>query len=65
MFVTARQRSFAFEAKTSLTLTCLRVSIAITEHHFHKRLGKERVYFILLLTVHHPGRSGQEPGGRR
>lgn len=58
MFVTTRQRSFAFEAKTSLTLICLRVSIAITEHHFHKRLGKERVYFAAYSPPSREVRAG-------
>ena len=40
------------------------VSIAVIKCHDQKQLGKERIYFILQLVVHHSGKAGQEPGVR-
>ena len=38
----------------------LRVSVTVVKHHDQNQVGDERVYFILQLVVHHPGKSGQE-----
>jgi hypothetical protein len=38
----------------------IRVSVAVLKHHDQKSLRKERLYFILQLIFHHPGKSGQE-----
>jgi hypothetical protein len=40
------------------------VSIAVIKCHDQKQLGKERVYFVVQLVVHHSGKAGQEPGVR-
>ena len=42
------------------------VSVSVMEHHDQKQLENERVYFILhfQVTIHHSGKSGQEPGGK-
>lgn len=58
---------FHVEFLTGLSCRCLilvRISIAMKKYHDQKRLGEERRYFLLLLAVHHPGKSGQEPGDR-
>lgn len=47
------------------------VKVLITEIKYHdqQQLGEEKVYFILYLVVHYPGKSGQElkaePRGRK
>jgi hypothetical protein len=43
----------------------IRTSIAVIKHHDQTQLEKETLSFTLLLIVHHPGKSGQEPGSRK
>ena len=43
-----------------MKVVLVRSTIAVIKHHGQKQLGKERVYFILQLIIHHARKSGQD-----
>lgn len=44
----------------SFYIILVRVSITVVKHHDQNQHEEERIYFILYLVVHHPGKSGKE-----